>query len=101
VLARIPLHPAEPIGDRSQAPDPLFAEALFLASRHASPAAGLAAQPGELSSLAVTRRGYELRAGWRPTPHGSFAGVAPAGRHHPAQLTQVKGPSRSRKGPSC
>src|SRR5260370_13376326 len=50
---------------------------MFLASRQADPAAP-GGQPGEPSRLAVTRRGYEVRARWRPTPHGSFAGVTSA-----------------------
>ncbi|GAA3239882.1 lantibiotic dehydratase [Actinocorallia longicatena] len=66
VLARIPLLPAAP-EDGKQSGD-LLEECLFLASR-----AAYAAADGE--HRRVTERGYDLRARWRPTPFGVFAGV--------------------------
>ena len=74
VLARIPLLPAcGQQGNRPGAADPLLAEGMYIASRHASAAGG-----AERDQVAVTTRAYELRARFRPTPHGVFAGVAAA-----------------------
>ncbi|MGH3275738.1 MAG: lantibiotic dehydratase [Streptosporangiaceae bacterium] len=77
VLARIPLLPAAGHGDQSGTVDPLLAEGMFLASRQAG-AAALADCRAEDDGLAATARAYELRARFRPTPHGVFAGVASA-----------------------
>lgn len=68
-LARVPLLPAAP--SPGEPGGSLLAEAVLLASRQASAAGGTARR-------AVTMRGYELRARWRPTPLGVFAGVAEA-----------------------
>ncbi|MBV9141136.1 MAG: lantibiotic dehydratase [Pseudonocardiales bacterium] len=74
VLARIPLLPAADSQERSPRGDALLAEGMFLASRQLDPEADL---PGrDRSRLAITRRGYEIRAQWRPVPHLVFAGVA-------------------------
>ena len=74
VLARIPLLPAcGQQGNLPGAADPLLAEGMYIASRHASAAPGAGRD-----RLAVTARAYELRARFRPTPHGVFAGVAAA-----------------------
>jgi hypothetical protein len=83
VLARVPLRPAETDAVVPRDGDALLAEAVFLASRQAAvnpsarPAA--AARPGDSRMPTrgeATRRAYELRSRWRPTPHGAFAGVA-------------------------
>ena len=87
MLARVPLRPAgmSAVMLSDAVEDGLLAEALFLASRQA--ASGPAARTGAAGRLgdgrgpsraAVTRRAYELRSRWRPTPHGAFAGVATA-----------------------
>ncbi|MGH3869597.1 MAG: lantibiotic dehydratase [Pseudonocardiaceae bacterium] len=74
VLARIPLLPAADSRETVPEADALLAEGMFLASRQVDREAGL---PGsDRSRIAVTRRGYEIRAQLRPTPHGVFAGVA-------------------------
>ncbi|WP_322751887.1 MULTISPECIES: lantibiotic dehydratase [unclassified Frankia] len=70
-LARIPLLPAHLLSATSDRGEALLAEGVFLASRQASAAADTARR-------AVTLRGYDLRARWRPTPMGVFAGVATA-----------------------
>lgn len=109
VLARVPLRPAEIDAVMPRDGDGLLAEAVFLASRHAtvSPSArpGAAARPGDSrvpSRGEVTRRAYELRSRWRSTPHGAFAGVATAcvaGAGEPAGL--MLGPDhRARTNPS-
>ena len=74
VLARVPLLPAcGQQGNPPGAADPLLAEGMYIASRHASASRGAGRD-----RLAVTARAYELRARFRPTPHGAFAGVAAA-----------------------
>jgi lantibiotic biosynthesis protein len=74
VLARIPLLPAADSRDTVPGVDSLLAEGMFLASRQVDPEADL---PGrDRSRMAITRRGYEIRAQWRPVPHMVFAGVA-------------------------
>lgn len=109
VLSRVPLRPAETDAAMPPHRDGLFAEALFLASRQAttSPAArrAAAACPGDASAPSrgeVTRRAYELRSRWRPTPHGAFAGVATArvaGAGEPTCLLLRPG-HRARTNPS-
>jgi thiopeptide-type bacteriocin biosynthesis protein len=78
VLARLPLLPADPGGGCGQPAGPLLAEAVAIASRQA----GGPAEPdgGEPPSgrRAEVLRAYELRARFRPTPHGAFAGIAVA-----------------------
>lgn len=76
LLARIPLMPAAPYPG-TPGDCPLVAEGMFLASRHADPApAGGHRRHG--GRRAATARAYELRARFRPTPHGAFAGTAVA-----------------------
>jgi lantibiotic biosynthesis protein len=109
VLARVPLSPAErgSAEDKSRVGHAVLVEALFLASRQggtpAGPAAGdgLDAQPIP-SPGNLTRRAYELRSRWRPTPHGAFAGVAVARVTGPAERACLRlGSShRPRTGPS-
>lgn len=77
VLARIPLLPGAGGGSQSAAGDPLLVEGMFIASRQAG-ATTVAACDAEHDRLAATIRAYELRARFRPTPHGVFAGVAVA-----------------------
>lgn len=77
VLARIPLLPAAEYGSQSGVVDPLLVEGLFIASRQAGMAT-VAACHAEQVRLAATVRAYELRARFRPTPHGVFAGIAVA-----------------------
>ncbi|MGW7292813.1 lantibiotic dehydratase [Streptomyces xiamenensis] len=67
-MARIPLRPASAPPEESSG---LLDEGVFLASRSAARADGT--ERGQ-----VTRRGYDLRSRTRTTPHGVFAGVAPA-----------------------
>ncbi|AQW46767.1 lantibiotic dehydratase [Streptomyces violaceusniger] len=70
-MARIPLRPfLHP--DGSDCGD-LLEEAVFMASRSAARAAAEATESGR-----VTRCAYDLRSRLRTTPHGVFAGVAPA-----------------------
>lgn len=76
VLARIPLLPAADCGSQSAVVDPLLVEGMFIASRQAGTATVTACH-AEVR-LAATVRAYELRARFRPTPHGVFAGVAVA-----------------------
>ena len=101
VLARIPLHPAEEDSSDVTVGDGLFGEAMFMASRQAGVAACLG-RPGELSRREVTRRAYELRARWRPTPHGAFAGVATARIAEPGQAAELRlgGDHLARTSPS-
>lgn len=74
VLARIPLLPAVDSRRDSPEADALLAEGIFLASRHVD--SNVAISGRDHSRMAVTRRGYELRARLRPVPHMVFAGVA-------------------------
>ena len=92
VLARVPLSPAEPgsAEDKSRVGHAVLAEALFLASRQGGTPAGPAAGDGPDAQPVpspgnLTRRAYELRSRWRPTPHGAFAGVAVARVTGPAE----------------
>lgn len=77
VLVRIPLLPAAECGSQPAAVDPLLVEGMFIASRQTGTAT-LVACHAERVRLAATVRAYELRARFRPTPHGVFAGVAVA-----------------------
>ena len=93
VLARIPLMPAtgrEP----SSTGDLLVAEGMFLASR---------AVDGGASSrddrLRDTVRAYELRARFRPTPHGVFAGAAIASLNGGDSELRLGGGHRARTYP--
>ena len=98
VLARIPLLPAADCDDQALAVDPVLAEGMFLASRQADTA--LAGTRDEGQRLAATVRAYELRAQWRPTPHGVFSGVAVAQiADHDADL-RLGGAHRARTYPS-
>jgi lantibiotic biosynthesis protein len=98
-LARIPLLPALR-HESSPVLDPLLIEGMFLASRQAG-AAALAEHHGDSNRLAATVRGYEIRARFRPTPHGVFAGVAPTHfAHGPASL-HLGGRHRARSNPSA
>jgi thiopeptide-type bacteriocin biosynthesis protein len=92
VLARLPLLPAEhPTAVRGGG---LVREGMFLASRQ------LGANVPATGQLAVTARGYELRARFRPTPHGVFAGVAVAHlASEPARL-RLGDRHRARSNPS-
>ncbi|WP_285704634.1 lantibiotic dehydratase [Microtetraspora sp. NBRC 16547] len=95
-LGRIPLLPALPEAEAATRTirDHLLAEGVFLASRQAS-----AADP-QSDRLAVTLRGYEIRARWRPTPHGIFAGVAPVGFHPRSAQLRLGEDHRARSNPS-
>lgn len=97
VLARMPLRSAEACAN-SRDTDGLLREGMFVASRQA----GVPARPGEPLSLLATRRAYNLRSRWRPTPHGAFAGITAvrtAGRGEPAHL-QLGAVHRARTVPS-
>ncbi|WP_181727386.1 lantibiotic dehydratase [Streptomyces sp. PT12] len=69
-MARLPLRPHREVGHGA---DGLLAEGILIANR------GI--EPSEADSDVRTRatlRGYDLRSRCRTTPHGVFAGVAPA-----------------------
>lgn len=51
--------------------------------------------------LAMTLRGYEIRARLRPTPHAVFAGVAPAVFSREAASLRLGGGHRARSNPSA
>lgn len=91
VLARLPLWPA---AHTPSAAGGLLREGMYLASRQLDtgiPSTG---------RLAITERGYELRARFRPTPHGVFAGVALADVvNEPARL-RLSDQHRARSIPS-
>ncbi|WP_405826831.1 lantibiotic dehydratase [Streptomyces sp. NBC_00838] len=67
-MARIPLRP---VSASATEYSELLDEGVFLASRSAELTAGTERGP-------ATRSGYEVRSRFRTTPHGVFAGVAPA-----------------------
>ncbi len=98
VLARVPLLPAAGYDGRAGAVDPLLAEGMFLASRPVSAAAAAGCRAGD-GRLAATVRAYELRARFRPTPHGVFAGVAAAAVGGDAADLCLGGGHRVRTGP--
>jgi hypothetical protein len=77
VLVRAPLRPVCEDGSGLFPTGGVLIEAMFLASRQASPAA---ARPGagDAGRVGLTFRAYDLRSRWRATPHGAFAGVATA-----------------------
>lgn len=71
-MARIPLRPCSaPLDDEDVGERGMLDEGIFLASRSAADAAATARGR-------MTRRAYDLRSRTRTTPHGVFAGVAPA-----------------------
>lgn len=97
-LARVPLLPAEAARDHSlSAADPLLMEGVLLASRQVGAAALSPASPLD-DRLTITLRSYEIRARWRPTPHGAFAGVALARFSHGASYVwaMIIGPEATR-----
>ncbi|WP_411145889.1 lantibiotic dehydratase [Streptomyces sp. x-80] len=71
-MARVPLRPYQ-LGPAGGSGDDLLDEGVFLASRSAAQAAAEGTERGR-----VTRAAYDLRSRTRTTPHGVFAGVAPA-----------------------
>ncbi|WP_159072359.1 lantibiotic dehydratase [Streptomyces sp. CMB-StM0423] len=71
-MARIPLRPYfAPSDDEDTGERGILDEGIYLASRSAADAAATARGR-------MTRRAYDLRSRTRTTPHGVFAGVAPA-----------------------
>lgn len=76
VLARIPLVLVSWSQVGFAVPDGLLREGIFLASRQAGATTESTSHLRDQDRLAATRRGYEIRGCWRPTPHGVFAGVA-------------------------
>jgi hypothetical protein len=93
-LARLPLLPAQYTPTAADSGGGLLREGMFLASRR------LGADVPSTGQLAVTARGYELRARFRPTPHGVFAGVAIARvADEPARL-RLGDRHRARSNPS-
>ena len=93
ILARVPLRPATPAtaSRRDADGDGLFAEALFLASRHAASLPPASEHDhGPASRGEATRQAYELRSRWRATPHGAFAGVATAHAAGPGEPPQLR-----------
>ena len=90
VLARIPALPAAGPVSGPVPPagaDALLREGMFLASRHVSRELDRPAEhPDDRGGLAATRRGYQIRAGQRPVPHGVFAAVAPARFADPGEV---------------
>ena len=101
VLARIPLLSA--VDSRGIVPgaDALLAEGMFLASRQVDAEADLSGH--DRSRMAITRRGYEVRARLRPVPHMVFAGVALArfaGQGETPSL-RLGGGHRARTNPSA
>ena len=102
MLARIPLLPALPGGNAAVAGDPVLAEGIFLASRQAGTAAdrgGPLPDPG--GRLAATLRGYEIRARFRPTPNGVFAGACRASIGHEAASLSLGAGHRARTIPAA
>ncbi|WP_210608819.1 lantibiotic dehydratase [Streptomyces rhizosphaericus] len=89
-MARIPLRPLRPYdvdpGDENG--DGLLTEGMFLASRSA-------AQAADTERGRATRRAYDLRSRARTTPHGVFAGVAPARLTSPAATMRLGGAHRT------
>ncbi|MGH3755843.1 MAG: lantibiotic dehydratase family protein, partial [Pseudonocardiaceae bacterium] len=88
VLAGIPLLPVADSRETVPGADALLVEGMFLASRQVGSVADL---PGrDRSRMAITRRGYEIRGCWRPTPHGVFAGVALARFTGPGETSSLR-----------
>lgn len=79
-LARVPLLPVTVPADTAEAEpvDPIVREGMFLASRQAGTLVTGAAREPQGGRGAATVRSYTLRARWRPTPYGVFAGTATA-----------------------
>lgn len=99
-LARIPLLPAEGAHDPSpHAVNPLLGEGMLVASRQVG-AAALGTRPLD-DRLMATLRGYEVRARWRPTPHGAFAGVAVVRFSRGAPGLHLGDGHRARSNPSA
>jgi lantibiotic biosynthesis protein len=101
VLARIPLLPAADSRKTVLGADALLAEGMFLASRQVGAEADLSRR--DRSQMAITRRGYEVRARLRPVPHMVFAGVALAqfaGQGETPSL-RLGGGHRARTNPSA
>ncbi len=73
-MARIPLRPAM---DDTEDSTGLLREGIFLASRSAAQA-GDVPTTTRSSQIMATWRAYDIRSRTRTTPHGVFAGVAPA-----------------------
>lgn len=101
VLARIPLLPAAASRETVPGADALLAEGMFLASRQVDPETELPER--DRSRMAITRRGYEIRAQLRPVPHMVFAGVTLArfaGQGETPSL-RLGGGHRARTNPSA
>jgi hypothetical protein len=101
VLARIPLLPAADSRGIVLGAGALLAEGMFLASRQVGVEADLSGR--DRSQMAITRRGYEVRARLRPVPHMVFAGVAFArfaGQGETPSL-RLGGGHRARTNPSA
>jgi lantibiotic biosynthesis protein len=102
-LARIPLLPLdspEADAEGAGAVHPVVAEGMFLASRQAAAIESGAAAGQPLDGrAAATARSYSLRARWRPTPHGVFAGVARAPFTGRASALTMAGGHRARTVP--
>ncbi|HEX5113642.1 MAG TPA: lantibiotic dehydratase [Pseudonocardiaceae bacterium] len=92
ILARLPLLPAEGGEDHGNG---LLREGMFLASR------SLGEDHARSTRARHTVRAYELRARWRPTPHGVFAGVALAGVVDGPACLQMGAGHRARSNPSA
>ncbi|MBL1115250.1 lantibiotic dehydratase [Streptomyces sp. 110] len=86
-MARIPLRPYN-VDPADENGDALLAEGVFLASRSA-------AQAADTDRGRATRRAYDLRSRARTTPHGAFAGVAPAWLTGPAATMRLGGAHRT------
>jgi thiopeptide-type bacteriocin biosynthesis protein len=78
VLARLPLLPADPAEGSGRAAGPLLAEAVAVASHQAALHAAQAGSGPASGRWPEVLRAYELRARFRPTPHGAFAAVTTA-----------------------
>jgi len=78
VLARLPLLPAEPAEGSGHAGEPLLTEAVAVASHQAALHVAPAATRPASGRWPEVLRAYELRARFRPTPHGAFAAVTTA-----------------------
>lgn len=98
-LARIPLLAAD--NPKDVPAGPLLEEGMFLASRQADAAATRNGRGADGERLATTRRGYEIRARSRPTPHGVFAGVARARFAGQAANLRLGSGHRARSNPGA
>lgn len=102
ILARVPLLPANG-GHPTSGADGLLTEGMFLASRHVDRPAEHPGRPEDHSRLAGTHRAYQIRASLRPTPHGTFAGVALTQFASPGEVPTVRlgTEHRARTNPSA